>query len=150
MKTIIGVIGFLAICLAAIKAGGPISIFFDMPSLLIVLGSMICLGLAKHSLHEIKSFSDEVVLSLINISLISGAIGFFIGLVQMLQYLSDPSLIGPAMAVCVLTVFYSLIISACLYASKKSIQTKKIGAVALGSTLAIFIPFLVMMLSFAK
>jgi chemotaxis protein MotA len=38
-------------------------------------------------------------------------IGTLIGLVQMLQTMSDPSTIGPAMAVALLTTFYGAIIA---------------------------------------
>lgn len=40
-----------------------------------------------------------------------GMIGTLIGLVQMLNMLSDPSSIGPAMAVALLTTFYGTILS---------------------------------------
>ena len=40
-----------------------------------------------------------------------GMIGTLIGLVQMLQNLSDPSAIGPAMAIALLTTFYGAIIA---------------------------------------
>lgn len=40
-----------------------------------------------------------------------GMIGTLIGLVQMLQNLSDPSAIGPAMAVALLTTFYGAVIA---------------------------------------
>ena len=40
-----------------------------------------------------------------------GMIGTLIGLVQMLQNLSDPSAIGPAMAVALLTTFYGSLIA---------------------------------------
>ena len=40
-----------------------------------------------------------------------GMIGTLIGLVQMLQSLSDPSAIGPAMAVALLTTFYGAVLA---------------------------------------
>jgi chemotaxis protein MotA len=40
-----------------------------------------------------------------------GMIGTLIGLVQMLQNMSDPSSIGPAMAVALLTTFYGAVIA---------------------------------------
>ena len=40
-----------------------------------------------------------------------GMIGTLIGLVQMLQNLSDPSAIGPAMAVALLTTFYGAVLA---------------------------------------
>ena len=42
-----------------------------------------------------------------------GMIGTLIGLVQMLQALDDPSSIGPAMAVALLTTLYGAIIANC-------------------------------------
>jgi chemotaxis protein MotA len=44
-----------------------------------------------------------------------GMIGTLIGLVQMLQNLDDPSSIGPAMAVALLTTFYGAIMANCLF-----------------------------------
>ncbi len=40
-----------------------------------------------------------------------GMIGTLIGLVQMLQNLSDPSAIGPAMAVALITTFYGAVLA---------------------------------------
>jgi len=50
-----------------------------------------------------------------------GMIGTLIGLVQMLQNLSDPSAIGPAMAVALLTTFYGSVIAnvICIPVAKK-------------------------------
>ncbi len=44
-----------------------------------------------------------------------GMIGTLVGLVQMLQNLDDPSAIGPAMAVALLTTFYGAIMANCLF-----------------------------------
>ncbi len=44
-----------------------------------------------------------------------GLIGTLIGLVQMLQHLSDPSVIGPAMSVALLTTFYGAIMANLLF-----------------------------------
>lgn len=43
-----------------------------------------------------------------------GMIGTLIGLVQMLQNMSDPSSIGPAMAVALITTFYGAVITHCI------------------------------------
>src|SRR5690606_30832364 len=102
----------------------------------LVFGATIFLTLAKHRISEICEYDDEVVISLINITFISGGIGFVIGIVQMLHSFSDPSSIGPGMAVSLLSLCYSLIISACLYASKRSVQTKKIGSSGIGASFA--------------
>lgn len=49
-----------------------------------------------------------------------GMIGTLIGLVQMLQNLSDPSAIGPAMAVALLTTFYGAVIANAFAAPMKN------------------------------
>lgn len=150
MRSVFGVVGFLGVIVASILAGSPMWVFIDLPSILIVLGTMIFLSISKHSFKEILSFSDEVVLSLINFSLMGGGIGFILGLVQMFQNMSDPSAIGPAMAVCILTVFYSLIIASSLYAIKKGINTGRIGVAGIAGGLGALIPVFILFLSFCK
>lgn len=150
MRSIFGIVGFLGIVLTGALYGSPLWIFFDTPSIIFVLGTMVTLSVSKYSFKELSTFSDEVVMSLINFSLIGGGVGFFVGLVQMLQNMSDPSLIGPAMAVAILTVLYSLIISACLYAFKRGIKTRRIGIAAVAGSLAAFVPLFILILSFAK
>lgn len=57
-----------------------------------------------------------------------GMIGTLIGLVQMLQNMSDPSAIGPAMAVALLTTFYGAVIANVFtipVASKLKIRSKQ-------------------------
>lgn len=49
-----------------------------------------------------------------------GMIGTLIGLVQMLQNLSDPSAIGPAMAVALLTTFYGAVVANVIAAPVKN------------------------------
>jgi chemotaxis protein MotA len=44
-----------------------------------------------------------------------GMIGTLIGLVNMLSNLSDPSSIGPAMAVALLTTFYGAVMANCVF-----------------------------------
>jgi len=59
-----------------------------------------------------------------------GMVGTLIGLIQMLQNLNDPSAIGPAMAVAMITTFYGALVAnlVCLpFAAKLKAQT---GAVA--------------------
>jgi chemotaxis protein MotA len=53
----------------------------------------------------------ETFLTMGTISPSMGLIGTLVGLVQMLQNLSDPSSIGPAMAVALLTTFYGAILA---------------------------------------
>lgn len=53
----------------------------------------------------------EIFMTFAAISPAMGMIGTLIGLVQMLQNMSDPSSIGPAMAVALLTTFYGAVIA---------------------------------------
>jgi len=147
---VIGILGFLGCCVFAITKVAPFFNFIDLSSFVLVFGATVFLTLAKHSIAEIIGYNDEVVLSLINISFISGGIGFIIGIIQMLHNFSDPSQIGPGMAVSLLSICYSLIVSACLYASKKSVQTKKIGAGGIGASIAACIPLMIMYFSLSK
>lgn len=57
----------------------------------------------------------EIFLSLGMISPAMGMVGTLIGLVQMLQNMSDPSSIGPAMAVALLTTFYGAVLANVLF-----------------------------------
>ena len=54
---------------------------------------------------------QEIFMTFAAISPAMGMIGTLIGLVQMLQNMSDPSSIGPAMAVALLTTFYGAVIA---------------------------------------
>ncbi|MBN2233007.1 MAG: MotA/TolQ/ExbB proton channel family protein [Deltaproteobacteria bacterium] len=53
----------------------------------------------------------EILTSMGNVAPAMGLIGTLIGLVQMLQTMDDPSRIGPAMAVALLTTFYGAILA---------------------------------------
>ncbi len=62
-------------------------------------------------LQERHSKGADIFLQLGAISPAMGMVGTLIGLVQMLQNMSDPSSIGPAMAVALLTTFYGAVIA---------------------------------------
>ncbi|MDH4317018.1 MAG: MotA/TolQ/ExbB proton channel family protein [Desulfobulbaceae bacterium] len=62
-------------------------------------------------IEERHSKGAEFFASLGNISPALGMVGTLIGLVQMLQTMDDPSSIGPAMAVALLTTFYGSVIA---------------------------------------
>lgn len=57
------------------------------------------------------SLGESIFQSLGAISPAMGMVGTLIGLVQMLQNMSDPSAIGPAMAVALLTTFYGAVLA---------------------------------------
>ena len=66
-------------------------------------------------LEERHNGAAEVLASLAAYSPAMGLIGTLIGLVGMLQNMSDPSSIGPAMAVALLTTFYGAILANMLF-----------------------------------
>jgi len=191
IATIIGLVGSAALILGSILIGSPLSAFFNIPGLLVVLGGTIMATLIMQKLPVVmgavkvamNAFLDkmeapqEIIQQIVSLagkarkggvlaleneeianeylargvrmtvdgidpqeirntlrievdSLISrhevghkifkfmgatapamGMIGTLIGLVQMLQTLSDPSAIGPAMAVALLTTFYGAVLA---------------------------------------
>ncbi len=62
-------------------------------------------------LEERHKIGHEILESMGNYSPAMGLIGTLIGLVQMLQQMNNPSTIGPAMAVALITTFYGAILA---------------------------------------
>ena len=63
------------------------------------------------SIRERHGLGSEIFTTLGTFAPALGMIGTLIGLVQMLQTMNDPSTIGPAMAVALLTTFYGALIA---------------------------------------
>ncbi len=63
------------------------------------------------SMRKRHGISISVLLYLGNIGPAMGMVGTLIGLVQMLTTLSDPSTLGPAMAVAIITTFYGAVMA---------------------------------------
>ena len=127
---IFGLMLAVAVMLAGIMMGAPLIIFIDPPSMLIGPFATVALLVATFGFGTVCSAFDAgfrgmfqsadkprdpekmrvtgmVATSGINYSMLTGFMGGLIGLVQMLQNMSDPSAIGPAMAVCLLSAFYA-------------------------------------------
>ena len=120
--------GFVVLLVVvAMRFGGTLGAFIDMPSVFIVVGvtvgatiwsspmSDIGLAVAKSlgsgPISEEEAHRAHAVLQhAANAAVAGGTIGTVIGLVQMLQNLDDPSAIGPAMAVALLTLLYGLLL----------------------------------------
>ena len=109
--------GIIAITLAfLVLSGSNFSIFVDLPSMAFVVGIIIGSLLFKHGAEGLALFigatdnRKEIIKTGIKATFTAGALGFFIGLIQLLANLDDPSKIGPALAVSLLTVTYSLVI----------------------------------------
>ncbi len=73
------------------------------------------LGTEIQKLEERHKLGAEIFTSMGNYGPAMGMIGTLIGLVQMLQSMSDPSSIGPAMAVALLTTFYGSVMANMLF-----------------------------------
>ena len=112
------VVGTLVI--AAISWGGSIAMFIDVPSMLIVTGIVggepSCPSLRGASVSLRADGEEGVGLRaavfdwMADLSIAAGTLGSLIGFVKMLSSLSDPSSIGPAMAVALLTLFYGVVL----------------------------------------
>ena len=118
---------FVALVCVGIVMGGQLSGFIDLPSLVIVIGGMSCAtvgsfpikiigesigdALGQVAIEEERALRSHHVLSKMgDFAVASGLMGTVIGLVNMLANLDDPTAIGPAMAVALLTMFYGVII----------------------------------------
>ena len=100
--------------------GSPPLSFVDVPSLVFVVGLVGTGTLLSFSpaqvLEALSPTSDPetsaaVFHRMADLSVTSGIFGVIIGLIQMLRYLDDPTVIGPAMAVALLTTMYGAIVA---------------------------------------
>lgn len=115
-----------ALFAAGALLGSPLFALFDLPSLLFVgLGGIalsvvaaplaahvraLRLGLGRGAIAPAEGDAARATLRGQALAVLgAGVVGDIIGLVQMLQHLSDPSAIGPALAVSMLTVLYALV-----------------------------------------
>jgi flagellar motor component MotA len=101
---------------------------YNFLSVIITVIGTASLGLAYHSPAEVGSafaagFKAEpigakpgrrhaaLLSNLRMLAIACGVLGTFIGLIKMLQDMSDPTTIGPAMSVALLTTFYGILLS---------------------------------------
>ena len=115
------------VTVAAMLFGGSLVAFINLPSLTLVLG--VTLGvtvwscsmqdvflalraaLFAESLDESDTARGQAVFNrAADGAVAAGMLGTLIGLVQMLQRLDDPTAIGPAMAVALLTLLYGVLL----------------------------------------
>ncbi len=127
---IVGLIGFWGLLIMAMAMGGEPAIFFCPTAACIVVGvtlgaglmafglrdllngvlalRMIVIRLPDEALHQTQA---QVLRGLIPPAYAAGVLGTAIGLVQILTTVDDPSIIGVAMAVALLTVLYSVMLA---------------------------------------
>jgi len=127
---VVGLVCAVGAILFGIMLGSPLHIFIDLPSLIIGPVVTVLMLLATYGPSTVRSaFSsgargllglggawqdageaqkvNMVASSGIRYSMLTGFIGGMIGLVHMLTNMEDPTAIGPALAVCLLSAFYA-------------------------------------------
>jgi len=126
------------------RAGDCAGIFIDVPSLIIVVGGMTAVLLMSHSAGTLslffrfltfqsKSFEDKDRLDLSlffhtarRSVLAMGVLSYIMGLIITLMNLADPSSIGHVIAVSLIAIFYSIIISEMIITPMNRILMDKI------------------------
>jgi flagellar motor component MotA len=145
---LLGMIVFVSMIAMAMILSGEIMMFVDIPSFLIVVPPAFMLTLASSSKlsrsHAVKIlFSESVNLNKAelnsakqvfttfgNLNMLMGCIGVIIGAISMASNIEPETLskvFGSAFAICVLTLFYALLIKALCYAAEVKIQFKIIN-----------------------
>lgn len=126
--TLIFLFAFLIMIMSINTGISGLIMFINLPSLVLILfftvpimvfsdiiGDYICaikvsLGIGEHTLKELKTAKSAIEVT-IKFVFISAAIGAITGLVMLLGSLNDPSVIGPYLGVCILTILYACIIN---------------------------------------
>lgn len=120
MNKIIGSVIILASILLPMQLGMNLSAFIDVPALMIVVGISVGVIIVRHGNGAIAQLFDgennvEVVNSLFLAVCCSAIIANLISMVVLLSELGDPKVVGPAIAVAVLsTVYMVLAVIMCL------------------------------------
>lgn len=173
-------LGILLVLIFSIKflepQHGSISAFISPQTLFLVSGLSFFLLLGAHG-KSFLSFIPESIKTLFfdpleqnqefaqiamdgeKFSLASGMIGVVVGLVTLLGHLDDPSSIGPAMAMSLLSVVYGLFLSECFFSviaraympvSRDSAKESKLGiALVFAGIFALLCCFFVMLFAFS-
>ena len=117
---------------------GHLAYFIDLPSLLIVVIPTLGLAIGNFSWITYKKTwsipfgnpenyeqselieTHKCVNYMGNMFVIMGLIGTLIGVVLLLQNLDDPEMVGPAVAIAIMTLFYSVILKGfCMHRASK-------------------------------
>ena len=123
-----------------------LSVLLDFPSVLLtlvflffflfisksgsIIGRYIKSSFKKNYVYtrtELVSLSTAVK-NIIKFSLATGGFGFLIGVVAALMYLGTPEYLGPNIAVSLMTVFYSIIVSYIIFFPVKAWADNKLNA----------------------
>ena len=146
--------------MGAILLGSSFLVFIDLPSALLVVGVSSGVVLSRHPLSSIRigirsigqrptDIGERQTAAAVLGSARSGilgaaAAGFLIGIVQILQNMADPSAIGPAMAVALLTAFYAVVLSELIVApTLAALSVESNGGSSIPSALNVLVAVLV-------
>lgn len=145
---LLGILGFLTVIVMGMIQGGDLSMFVNLPSLLIVFPSTLIITLSCSSKQSRKNafyvlLSEDVILdntelkaakhvftTFGNMNMLMGGIGVIIGAIAMSSNIEPENLskvFGPAFAVCLMTLFYASVMKALCYAAESKIQFKIIS-----------------------
>jgi len=136
-QAFIGLVGVVSLVLFAILQGAPLLIFFDPTGVLVCVGGTLGLLSATHGFNATLTAITDGLRGLLShvetqdvethehnahiaqtggtLCMAMGITGTMIGLIQMFRNLDDPSQIGPAMAVALLTPFYAIMLNLLLF-----------------------------------
>ena len=137
LQAIFGLLGVVGLMLCGILMGSPLIIFFDSTSVLITVGGTVGLLTATHGIGpsieaigggfkamlthaermdvETHEHNAHIAQSGGTLCITMGVMGATIGLIQMLAHMEDPTAIGPAMAVALLTSFYAVMLNLLIF-----------------------------------
>ena len=169
LRLIFILLGFITL-FTALEINSSILMFIDVASLLFVtvmplfftlgfhgttdLSKAIIAALRANKLDEKSSFSYQQTLSTLRLTTsASGVVGGLVGFVSLLARMDDPSKVGPAMAVCLLTALYAVIIAELLIAPlinrlKQATTHKVIDQSSLGPSVITLVSIPMMLIMF--
>ncbi|MBY0515547.1 MAG: hypothetical protein K2P81_01475 [Bacteriovoracaceae bacterium] len=135
MKKTLSSILLLTLIVCVIYSKSTIMNFVDPDALIFVFGIPLLITIAKYSLLDIKSLTDEVCETLSVGGFLGAAISTIFSFVSTLQAVSDSTQLGPILATSSLSLFYALILTSIT----ASISSKKLNPVILTPTICILI-----------
>ena len=124
MKKLILQAGLLILVLLIISTKSSLSIFIDTTALFFVLLTTVLAIFSRHSFTEIKVMNEETFNTIFTGSYAGAGLSSVFALVTNLQTASVAKQLGPTIATCLLSLFYSLILTMMAYfaSEKKSTQ----------------------------
>ncbi|MBO1256291.1 MotA/TolQ/ExbB proton channel family protein [Alteromonas sp. 5E99-2] len=142
---IFGILVFFGVVVLSMWGAGSIGIFSNIPSLLIVIPPAVLITMAASTKQTRKDaiqllFNEQIPVEKVNMlqakqvyttlgnmSMLMGWIGIVIGAIGMSNNITVEGfshVFGPSLAVCLLTLYYGLVIKGLCYAAEAKIQAK--------------------------